>query len=389
MSHPLTASPGEAPGLACAALLLRCKNGHQVVKCKTLKPWQGWMNQRSCSQCHGAIDRHDMRWRCEEHCDWDICHACYDDHWNRVVHEATARLMKVPPERDVALTLLSWVPAERQARKDFRRASRLAEDDGPSGESLVSARAEVEQARWPALLVLEVCAWIAVRTVATTVLLFSLKAITYRWIYLQNLFPHGEATTCDYTFKVAVIMLSATAACSAEISAFFDWPSYIDFVHTGIPHKRWLATWTLIGSSSAALVLLAELRLLPHISVSVIGLPLPACSTAAAALYNAWLGNWLEILGGDFRLPALWYVGLAVYVLSLWRFARVRWAEAVFGAGAAEREEPTPPRTSPGRHAAPAAPSLARPGPGRGYAPLPGGPRAPTRPRPPKRVTFA
>ncbi|CAK0853350.1 unnamed protein product [Prorocentrum cordatum] len=211
----------------------------------------------------------------------------------------------------------------------------------------------------------------------------------FRWIYLQNLFPHGEATTCDYTFKVAVIMLSATAACSAEISAFFDWPSYIDFVHTGIPHKRWLATWTLIGSSSAALVLLAELRLLPHISVSVIGLPLPACSTAAAALYNAWLGNWLEILGGDFRLPALWYVGLAVYVLSLWRFARVRWAEAVFGAGAAEREEPTPPRTSPGRHAAPAAPSLARPGPGRGYAPLPGGPRAPTRPRPPKRVTFA
>merc|ERR1740121_1697347 len=51
-----------------------------------------------------------------------------------------------------------------------------------------------------------------------------------RWIYLQNLFPQGEAKTCGFTFKAAVIMLSATAACSAEISAFFDWSGYLGFV---------------------------------------------------------------------------------------------------------------------------------------------------------------
>lgn len=57
---------------------LVCANGHPVVKRKRgLKPWQGHVHERICDHCRRVIQRSETRWRCEHHCNFDICDSCY------------------------------------------------------------------------------------------------------------------------------------------------------------------------------------------------------------------------------------------------------------------------------------------------------------------------
>ncbi|CAJ1407339.1 unnamed protein product, partial [Effrenium voratum] len=84
---------------------------------KKLKPWQASIAGRSCGQCQVQITREEFRWRCPNHCPWDMCGHCYDNHWGRVIQEAAA-----DPRRQRRLALLSAVPLERRQAKDFAAA---------------------------------------------------------------------------------------------------------------------------------------------------------------------------------------------------------------------------------------------------------------------------
>lgn len=58
---------------------LRCPAGHPVQKRKKfLHAWQGCITGRRCDLCLTMIERHQVRWRCQHHCDFDVCVACFD-----------------------------------------------------------------------------------------------------------------------------------------------------------------------------------------------------------------------------------------------------------------------------------------------------------------------
>lgn len=95
----------------------RCGYGHPVTKCKKLKPWQASLTGHTCAICSSDIQRLEFRWRCSEHCPWDMCQHCYENHWNQVIQEATVVL-----NRQQRLDLLSAVPLERRHEKDFEAA---------------------------------------------------------------------------------------------------------------------------------------------------------------------------------------------------------------------------------------------------------------------------
>jgi len=56
---------------------LTCRGGHPIVKQKRLKPWQGITRNRDCDLCGVRIGRADLHWRCEHHCQYDVCDRCY------------------------------------------------------------------------------------------------------------------------------------------------------------------------------------------------------------------------------------------------------------------------------------------------------------------------
>jgi len=61
---------------------LRCPNGHPVTKKKKGLQWHQLLEvlwtQQSCNLCHRQIGINDIRWRCNNHCDYDVCQTCYD-----------------------------------------------------------------------------------------------------------------------------------------------------------------------------------------------------------------------------------------------------------------------------------------------------------------------
>merc|ERR1719343_1173616 len=67
------AEAGATPGLVC-------ENRHPISKKKDGLRWHQkaeFWNQRSCDLCDESIPRHATRWRCEQHCDFNVCEACY------------------------------------------------------------------------------------------------------------------------------------------------------------------------------------------------------------------------------------------------------------------------------------------------------------------------
>lgn len=86
--------------------ILRCSNGHPAVKLKKLRPWQGLLNESFfCNICGNTLDREDFRWRCDQHCNWNACRGCYDEHWFGIVRTASRE-----PDRQVQAKLKGAVP---------------------------------------------------------------------------------------------------------------------------------------------------------------------------------------------------------------------------------------------------------------------------------------
>jgi len=94
----------------------RCGFGHPVAKLKKLKLWQTSAG-RKCSVCEVSINRSEYRWRYAFHCPWDMCHHCYEKHWDSIIQDATRE-----KDRQRSLEMLATVPAERRKRKDFMAA---------------------------------------------------------------------------------------------------------------------------------------------------------------------------------------------------------------------------------------------------------------------------
>lgn len=65
---------GGASGLACPA-------GHPIDKRKEGMSWRQSFLQgetKLCNLCSSEIHRHETRWRCFHHCDFNVCEKCYE-----------------------------------------------------------------------------------------------------------------------------------------------------------------------------------------------------------------------------------------------------------------------------------------------------------------------
>mmetsp|Transcript_12226 Transcript_12226/g.28489 ORF Transcript_12226/g.28489 Transcript_12226/m.28489 type:complete len:586 (+) Transcript_12226:86-1843(+) len=104
--------------MALEEFLLLCCNGHEIRKYKRLKPWQHVLSSVNCSICGRLIDRNEYRWRCEEHCPYDVCTQCYDKHWLKVFAQANGL-----EDLDQRRRILSLVPEKPRAFPEFKEAT--------------------------------------------------------------------------------------------------------------------------------------------------------------------------------------------------------------------------------------------------------------------------
>lgn len=89
----------------------RCRNGHQIVKAKeSLRSWQGWDRERECGICGVTIGRHDLHFRCEHHCRYDICGPCM----RRASHTAQTKAV-LPSSRGGVDTVASQAQAGKMS----------------------------------------------------------------------------------------------------------------------------------------------------------------------------------------------------------------------------------------------------------------------------------
>lgn len=62
---------------------LRCPNGHPVTKKKAGLHWHQLVEymwtQQTCNLCQRVLETSEVRWRCANHCDFDVCESCYDE----------------------------------------------------------------------------------------------------------------------------------------------------------------------------------------------------------------------------------------------------------------------------------------------------------------------
>mmetsp|Transcript_145802 Transcript_145802/g.257156 ORF Transcript_145802/g.257156 Transcript_145802/m.257156 type:complete len:507 (-) Transcript_145802:69-1589(-) len=148
-------------------VLLRCCNGHEAVKYKKLKPWQDRLPgqpSRTCGLCRAVILREDYRWRCEHHCDYDICEYCYDVHWTGVIERAS-RTEKLKDRR----RLLDQVPMHLRKIPEFQEAAdweppAKSRSNGHSSSAWeVPARVDVHQS-WIASRHIRAAFWVIIWT---------------------------------------------------------------------------------------------------------------------------------------------------------------------------------------------------------------------------------
>lgn len=174
-----------------------CKNGHPVTKFKKLRPWQGHVRDRACNSCGTPIDRKAFRWRCNEHCDWDICKVCYDRHWTAVIVKASR--IQDPMRR---AELLNAVPEDKRPAPDDPMLSRYDSDDGQSKEGFE------EEPQTPLAKVLQVLpvvmVWVAVTLVgswaASALQVGSDPLIPDPWL-LFGVVHFGGAVVCKLAAK--------------------------------------------------------------------------------------------------------------------------------------------------------------------------------------------
>lgn len=67
---------------------MSCPYGHPIKKYKKLRAWQGLVDKKKCGVCCLTLERQDFRWRCEEHCDYNVCVDCFNDHYLRIIGDA-------------------------------------------------------------------------------------------------------------------------------------------------------------------------------------------------------------------------------------------------------------------------------------------------------------
>mmetsp|Transcript_17771 Transcript_17771/g.44996 ORF Transcript_17771/g.44996 Transcript_17771/m.44996 type:complete len:516 (+) Transcript_17771:114-1661(+) len=178
---------------------LICKNGHPVTKFKKLKPWQGHVRDRACNSCGQPIDRKAFRWRCNEHCDWDICKVCYDRHWTAVIVKASR--IQDPMRRAV---LLNAVPEDKRPAPDDPMMSRYDshEDEAKGGHSLEPQTPLSMAAQVGPVVLVWVIATLIGSWASSALLVGSDPLIPDPWL-LSGVVHFGGALVCKLAAKVA------------------------------------------------------------------------------------------------------------------------------------------------------------------------------------------
>lgn len=130
-----------------------------MTKFKKLKPWQGAIHNRECAACLRPVQRHEFRWRCEQHCRWDLCEGCYERHWAHLIQCALAA-----DDLEERRQLLDTVPLPRRKFLDFVAAENKV-GARPSGANWRGPMTDREPP-WP----LEAALWLLARTAACALL---------------------------------------------------------------------------------------------------------------------------------------------------------------------------------------------------------------------------
>ncbi|CAK9099117.1 Uncharacterized protein SCF082_LOCUS46432, partial [Durusdinium trenchii] len=90
---------------------------------KKLKPWQDIMaGEKTCHECQEAIGRDEFRWRCENHCNCNVCEDCYAHHWSEIM----AMVHKTRDEQK-CWQLLSAIPLHLRDSQEFQAAKSRVE----------------------------------------------------------------------------------------------------------------------------------------------------------------------------------------------------------------------------------------------------------------------
>jgi hypothetical protein len=106
---------------------LDCPSGHPVKKFKRLKPWQGRIQRMRCGICTIEIHRDTFRWRCQEHCEYNICEDCYNEHWLNVIAQAANT-----DSQKRRFRILDTIPEHLRDTPDYEAALNYAPPEEPS-----------------------------------------------------------------------------------------------------------------------------------------------------------------------------------------------------------------------------------------------------------------
>jgi len=122
--------------------VLECASGHQIKKYKKLKPWQGLVVIKRCGVCTVDLHRNDMRWRCEEHCEYNICEECYNYHYLSLIEKASAS--DNPKKRE---KILGAIPQHLRSLPEYETAKNWVpppppEENGTSASSTENGKSK-------------------------------------------------------------------------------------------------------------------------------------------------------------------------------------------------------------------------------------------------------
>jgi len=116
---------------------IECPSGHAVKKYKRLKPWQGRINKMRCGICTIDIERETFRWRCEEHCEYNVCEDCYNEHFMTIIDQAAVT------ENDKRRSnMLDAVPEHLRATAEYAAAENFCPPEPPTAEELEAKAAK-------------------------------------------------------------------------------------------------------------------------------------------------------------------------------------------------------------------------------------------------------
>eukprot|EP00747_Dinoflagellata_sp_TGD_P142936 gnl/TRDRNA2_/TRDRNA2_176311_c8_seq1.p1 gnl/TRDRNA2_/TRDRNA2_176311_c8~~gnl/TRDRNA2_/TRDRNA2_176311_c8_seq1.p1 ORF type:complete len:369 (-),score=45.38 gnl/TRDRNA2_/TRDRNA2_176311_c8_seq1:20-1126(-) len=110
--------------VACSALSSshcpECPRGHALVKLQEgLRWYQGFVHGRMCDDCGEDIAKDAPRWRCDQNCDFDLCHLCY----KKSIRQTILQHVACPSKVSLQAVLSVAAATEMRDTEEFHSAA--------------------------------------------------------------------------------------------------------------------------------------------------------------------------------------------------------------------------------------------------------------------------